>query len=151
MKDWITLAVSSAVALLAAYYSARWAVSGVFREKWWERKEKAYGDIINALHDIIRYLEIEADAYRRHEESEHPKRKQFADSYSEAYWQVKRATDIGAFVISKRAADALLTLQSRPKLDFGDGPPWELYDEEADHYRTALAELKVAAVADLKV
>jgi hypothetical protein len=50
-------------AILAAWLSAKWSVRKFYSEKWWERKEKAYAEIIEALYDVLQYCEIKKEDY----------------------------------------------------------------------------------------
>jgi hypothetical protein len=129
--------------------SARWAVQRTYNEKWWERKERAYADIIDALHDLLRYSELIAEEYLtgRHE---HQNKKEFEDKYTEAYWKIQKVTDIGAFTISEEATSILLHLQNRPKLKWNENPPWEIYEEDSKHYRDALTKIRKCARKELK-
>jgi hypothetical protein len=153
MPDWLKILIPSALGLLttvaAAYFSARWATRRAFQERWWEHQERAYVEIIEALYTIIRYAELCANepAMRG---AEHPRKKEFGERYSKAYWEIQRATDIGAFAISEKAANVLTELRKRPKLDWEDNPPWEVFEEEARNYRDALASIRRCAREDLK-
>lgn len=44
-------------AILAAYFTARWSLRKLYSEKWWERKEKAYSEIVEALYEVMQYCE----------------------------------------------------------------------------------------------
>lgn len=155
MPDYLKIAVPSVVGFItticAAFLSARWAVRRAYQERWWDRKEQAYREIVDALHDLLRYSSFEADRDLNGDRGGHPKEKEFALRYSEAYWTVQRMTDIGPFVISQEAADILQKLRNRPKLEWGDGPAFELREQEASHYREALERIRECARKDLKV
>lgn len=62
MPDWLKILIPSVAGLLttatAAYQSARWATRRAFRERWWERKERAYVEIVEALYQVIRYADL---------------------------------------------------------------------------------------------
>jgi hypothetical protein len=153
MIDYLQVLIPSAIGLLttvlAAYLSARWAVRQAFRQRWWERKESAYIDIIESLHDMLRYSSLCADDYPR--SSGYPKEKGFAERYSEAYWKIQRITDIGAFVISDEAAAILQKLRNKPQLKWEENPPWEIYEADCAHYREALDGIRRCAKKDLKI
>lgn len=154
MPDYLKILIPSAIGFIttvcAAFLSARWAVRRAYAERWWDRKEQAYSEIIDALHDLLRYSSFEAERDLAGDSGEHPKEKEFALRYTEAYWKVQRMTDIGAFVISENAAQILQTLRDRPKLEWGDCPTFELREEEASRYREALDGIRKCARADLK-
>jgi ABC-type arginine transport system permease subunit len=50
-------------AVVAAWLSAYFAVQRVYKEKWWDRKEHAYTEIIRALYDRVRYSELCTEEY----------------------------------------------------------------------------------------
>ncbi len=155
MPDWLKILIPSLVGLAtticAAFLSARWATRRAFQERWWEKKERAYSDVVEALHDAIRYCDMTADEYLNNRESSHPKKKEFGDRYNEAYWKIQKATDIGAFIISEKAAAALTDLRKRPRLKWEESPPWEIYEQEAEYYREALQKMRDCAKQDLNV
>ena len=73
-------------------------------------------EIIEALYEIVRYLDLTAEEYLSMKESEPPKKGEFQKAYNEANWKIQRAADIGSFVISEKAASVLQKLKKRPKL-----------------------------------
>ncbi|MGJ8697025.1 MAG: hypothetical protein ACSHYF_11960 [Verrucomicrobiaceae bacterium] len=155
MSDWAKILIPSSIGLFtavgAAYLSALWATRRAFQQRWWERKEQAYTEIVEALYAIIRYFDITAEAYLFMTEADHPKKAEFHQAYSEAHWRIERATDIGGFVISDEAASVLQNLRKRPKLSWEENAPWEVYEEESKHFRSALAEVRKLAKRDLQI
>jgi hypothetical protein len=136
--------------IIAAFLSAKWGARQALHQRWWERKEQAYTEIIEALHDLIRYSSMCAEEYLTNEE-EHPKKEEFRAKYSEAYWKIQKMTDIGPFVISNTAANILKDLRNKPKLDWNNNPPWDIYEADCGHYRKALDEIRQCAKKDLKI
>lgn len=135
MPDWLKILIRSVLGLgttiCAAYFSALWATRRAFQQRWWERKEKAYSEISEALHDMIRYSDLSAEGYLTGRSNDHPKEDEFREKYSKAYWNIMKMTDIGAFVISEEAAHVLMKLSKRPRLKWEDNPPWEIYEEDS--------------------
>ena len=156
MPDYLKVLIPSAVGFVttvaAAFFSARWAVRRAFEERWWARKEQAYTEIIEALHDLLRYASIEAEARRTGEQVTDTKgRNEFRALYLKAYWKVQKMTDIGAFVISDGAAEILRRLRQRPKLAPEYDPPLDVREEEVESYREALDGIRECARQDLRV
>ncbi len=154
MSDYLKILTPSTIgfltAIATAFLSARWAVRRAFKERWCGRKEQTYTEIIEALHDLIRYSSLCAEEYLSHGD-EHPKKKEFGERYSEAYWKIQKMTDIGAFVISDEASRILQKLRDKPQLEWDENPPWEIYEADCAHYREALAGIRTCAKRDLKV
>lgn len=139
-----------ATAIVAAFLSSRWSLRRLLADKWWTRKEHAYSEIIDALYDLLQYTEIKKEDYGDGAGFSENRMKELADLYSAAIWKIKRATAIGAFVISDESAEILTTLRSRPELNWDENPPWDVYDDEHLGYKTALDEFRTAARNDLR-
>jgi hypothetical protein len=151
MPEWLKMVLQGLIAVGGAYLSAIWAVHRAHQEKWWDRKEHTYSEIIDALLDITRYLEVQAHDYLQGGEYEHPKKKEIWASYDEAYWKVMKLTAVGAFVISEETAAVLKKLHERPRIKWSENAPWEVYEDEMRYFKGALSEIRDCALKDLKV
>ena len=155
MHEYLKILIPSVIGLIttvfAAFFSARWAVRRAFQERWWTRKEQTYSEIVEALHDLLRYSSFEAENYFNRHRGNHPKEREFLERYSEAYWKVQKMTDIGPFVISEEAAKILQELRDRPELDIENNAPFDVREQEASYYREALEGIRKCAKKDLKV
>ncbi|GAG81179.1 unnamed protein product, partial [marine sediment metagenome] len=47
--------------LIVACKTVKWSLKQFYSEKWWERKERAYTEIIDALYDLLQYCEIQKE------------------------------------------------------------------------------------------
>jgi len=154
MQQYIPIFIAGLIGIIttvaAAFLSAKWAVQQAIQQKWWERKESAYIEIIEALHDLLRYSSMCAEENSTGT-ADHRKNSEFSGRYSEAYWKIQKMTDIGAFVISDAAAGILSKLRDKPPLEWNDNPPWEIYGADCAHYRDALEDIKRCAMKDLKI
>ena len=137
-------------AIIASYFAARWSLRKFYSEKWWERKEKAYGEIMDALYDLLQYCEIKKEDYGGGIGYSKEKMKDLADRYSQAFWKIKKSTDIGAFVVSQEAEKILKELHNRPRLEWNENPPWDIYGQDYEYYRDALTRIVEVAKKDLK-
>jgi len=135
--------------LIAAFFAARWSVKKFYKEKWWERKEQAYVEIINSLYDVVQYLEIMKEDYGQGTGYSKESESELRQKYSSGYWNIKKATDVGAFVISDKAQKVLIDLKERPKLNWREEPSWEIYESDYLAYRETLDKIVVLAKADL--
>ena len=138
-------------AIIASYLSAKWSLRKIYSEKWWERKERAYSDIITSLYDIMIYYEYKYDYYMQGLELLDEENREFKEKYKEANLKLKKVSSIGGFVISKDAADALYSLSARPNIEWGENPPWEIIVKEFDYHKIILDKIVAIANKDLKV
>ena len=137
-------------AIVASYFAARWSLRELYSEKWWERKEKAYSEIIGSLYDVMQYCEYQRDHYEYGRQLSEEKDKELKERQRDAYWKLIKATDIGGFVISKEASKVPDDLRRSPKLEWNENPPDEVYNREYENHKQALERLIVIANKDLK-
>ena len=61
--DNLKVVISIASPFLAAYLASHWALTKHNKEKQWERKQKAYKEIIDSLYDLLQYCEVKKEDY----------------------------------------------------------------------------------------
>ena len=137
-------------AIIASYLAANWSLRKFYSEKWWERKERAYAEIIDALYDLLQYCEIQKEDYGVGTSYSDDKVKELGEKYGQAFWKIKKATDIGVFVVSPEAESILRELRDRPQLEWNENPPWEIYEQDYKYYNDALRRIVEVARSDLK-
>jgi hypothetical protein len=145
----INIAPGIISAIIGSYLAAKWSLKKFYSEKWWDRKDQAYTEIIGALYDVIQYCEILKEDYGQGTGYSKEKQSELAANYTAAYWKIKRATDIGAFVISESAQEILKELSERPRLEWEENPPWEIYEADYEAHQKALSRIVKIAKADL--
>ena len=136
-------------AIFASYLAAKWSLKKFYSEKWWERKERAYAEIIDALYDLVQYCEIKKEDYGQGTGYSEKKETEFRERYDQAYWKIKKATDIGTFVVSPKAESILMELRNRPRLNWDENPPFDIYEEDYRSHRDALNKIVQVAKYDL--
>ncbi len=138
-------------AIIASYLSTKWTLKKFYSEKWWERKSIAYSELIDALYESLQFFEIYKKDYGQGTGLSDKQETELHEKYNQAYWKIKRATDIGAFVISQETQLILKELSERPILKWDENPKFEIYEEEYDAHRNALEKIVESAKRDLKV
>lgn len=139
------------VAAFTAIITVRLSIRRFYAERWWERKADAYSLIVESLHHLIEYCDARAKEYLEGVKYTEEKDKQLSDDYSAAYCELRKATGIGAYIIDSKAAKVLYQLDKRPKLDWDNNPPWEIFEKDSNAYKDALAEISQIAKRDLGV
>ena len=97
--------IASVIAAAVSIYNARFRRFA--RERWWDRKVEAYNRIIDALSALVYYLEEHYNAEIEHRDLSDSHKKEIVEHWRKGYAEVKRATAVGAFLISP-AAEAVL-------------------------------------------
>ena len=137
------------VGFVAAFLGSLVALRKFKKEKSWERKEKAYTEIIDALYDLLQHCEIHKEDYGQGTGLSESKEDELRNNYSRAFWEIKKVTDIGAFVISAEAHDVLIKLSNREKLNWHDNPSFDIYEHEYQEFQTALNKIVKIARSEL--
>jgi len=139
------------IAVVSSFFTTKLALKKFYSEKWWEKKESAYAEIINALYDLIQYCEIKKEDYGQGTDHLPEKVRELSVKYSEAYWKIKKATDIGAFVISKKAESVLIELRNQPQLKWEENPSFEIFEADYNFYKEALEKIIIVSKKDLQI
>ncbi|MCU8177621.1 DUF3265 domain-containing protein, partial [Vibrio vulnificus] len=138
------------VAVFSSFLAAKWAMKKFYTEKWWERKEKAYTEIINSLYDMVQFYEVFKEDYGQENFISEDRSRELHQKHTKAYWTVRRATDLASLYVSDDAVKILKTLREREVFDYETNPLWDIYDSEHKHHSQALEKLITVASKDLK-
>jgi len=150
LENFLVFLISVITAIIASYSTAQWSLKKFYSEKWWERKERAYTEIIDALYDLLQYCEIQKGDFGQGSGYSENKMKLFREKYNQAYWKIKKATDIGAFVVSSEAEIALKELRDRQRPNWDDYDLWDIYEDDYKYYQNTLEKIVNIARIDLK-
>lgn len=147
----VTLIVASLafIASLVAIYNTRFRRFA--QERWWERKAKAYEDIIQALSDLVQYYRTLSEAEIGERSLSKESRKEINEHSRQGFNIIRKATDIGAFIISP---EALRILQDYWKEGENKPDPQDWYGIFEYNFEKAsntLDKLTVFARKDLRV
>ena len=121
-----------------------------YTEKWWDRKEKAYTEIINSLYDIVHFYEVFKEDYGQNDFISEQRSQELHQQHNKGFWTVRRATDLATLYVSNDAVKVLQTLRKRETLDYENNPLWDVYEDEHIHHKEALEKLVKIATNDLK-
>lgn len=140
------------IAVVTAILTVHLSLRRFHAEQWWERKAEAYSRIVETLHQLMEYHAAMSEDSMTGKDRDATQYAKLRDSYQQAYRDLRRATGIGAYIISNEVAAALAALDARPRPQWNrDEPPWELYDAEFEAYKTALDQIRRLAKKDLNV
>jgi hypothetical protein len=133
----------------ASLYSARFRRYAM--QRWWERKADAYTRIADALSEMVEYYRmtyaVELEGHHISEEG----KAEFGKRWRKGWEEARRATNIGAFLISDEANAALNDLWT--SFDHAsEDPNWfNVIEVEFTSAEKCLRSLVAAAKKDLKV
>jgi hypothetical protein len=141
--------VASVIAAAVSIYNARFRRFA--RERWWEWKVEAYSRIIDALSGLVYYYDEHYDAEIEHRNLTDSHKKEINEHWRKGYAEVKRATAVGAFLISP-AAEAALQKMWKEKGKGVDPNNWfGLIESDYVATRDCLRAVVEAARTDLRV
>lgn len=121
-----------------------------YTEKWWDRKEQAYTEIINALYDMVQFYKVYKEDYGQDDFISDERATDIRQKYSDGMRKLYRATDLATLYVSEDAAQELVRLRNREFLDRDSNPPWEVYELEYEYHNQTLVKLLIIAKKDLK-
>lgn len=146
----ISLVSGTIIAIVSSYLTSIWTMKKFYTEKWWDRKEQAYTEIINALYDMVRFYEVYKEDYGQDYFISEERATDLRQKYSNGMRKLHRATDLASLYVSDDAANELVKLRNREALDQRSNPSWEVYESEYKYHKQTLDELLIIAKKDLK-
>ncbi|MGO8763256.1 MAG: hypothetical protein ACLQUS_14825 [Desulfobaccales bacterium] len=109
----ISFIISVVSAVVSARVTLHYALKRFYFEKWWERKAEAYTSILEALHHLKNHIDHELEFNKIHPSLYEKGQKvlnELTEKMKDAIDEIRKQADIGAFVISEEAVNALHTL-----------------------------------------
>ena len=146
-----TVLPSLAVGICTAVITVRLSLRRFHAERWWDRKAEAYSGIVEALHSAMDYWSSRSHEETTGREIDDERGKRLSADYDNAARELRKATGIGAYIISEEVAACLEKLQKRERLAPDDFAWFEIFDNEYEAHKKALAEIRRLAKNDLKV
>lgn len=145
------LAVSIGSGAIAAFLGAWWAIRKFYAERNWERRERAYEEIIHALYDITRYCAVQKEDYGQGTGLASEKEHELQIKYISAYSSVNKSIDIGSLYISSKANKIFQILRERRKFDYEGEPTFEVFEREYAIHKEALDSFLIVARKELHI
>ena len=152
MSEELLISILSGVliSVITSYLTAKFAISKFYTEKWWERKEQAYTEIINALYDMVQFYQVFKEDYGQDDFISQERSLELHQRHNEGFRRVRRATDLATLYMSDDAAKLLKKLREREGLHEQTNPMWDVYEDEYNSHSNALDKLIMIAKKDLK-
>ncbi|HFF4834342.1 TPA: hypothetical protein ACGC6G_002116, partial [Acinetobacter baumannii] len=146
----ISIVSGTVIAIVSSYLTSIWTMKKFYTEKWWDRKEQAYTEIINALYDMIQFYKVYKEDYGQDDFISDERATDLRQKYSDGIRKLYRATDLATLYVSEEAVNVLVKLRNREILDQRSNPLWEVYELEYKYYNQSLTQLLIIAKKDLK-
>lgn len=147
----ISLIPSLVVGICTAVISVRLALRRFYAERWWERKADAYSRIIEALYIALDYFDNMYDRELALRAISEERVAELQSHFEQAARELRKATRIGAYIISDDIAEALERLEKRQTPDLPEASWLEVVEAEYAAYKATLAEIKTLAKQDLRI
>ncbi len=142
-------AILAFIASLGAIYNTNF--KRFTSERWWERKSRAYEDIVVSLSDLIHYYRTLIDEELSGKRLSKQTMEIINKRSKEGFDTIRRATDMGSFIISSEASEIL---QNYWKESDNRPDPQDWYAIFEDNYEKAnkcLNGITVCARKDLRI
>ncbi len=109
MPQWFTTLLTAVIPSLivgvcTAIISVRLSLRRFHAERWWERKAEAYSRIVEALHNAMEYCSAMSNESLTGVEVSDDRKKQLDEAFSGAARELRKATGVGAYIISDEVA-----------------------------------------------
>lgn len=140
------------IAVVTSFLTVRLSLRRFRAEHWWERKDEAYSRIVEALHQVMEYHAAMSKTLMTGEVLDKAQVAKLCDEPQKGFRELRRATRIGAYIISEDVAAVLAALDARPHPQRIQGEPAsKLFDAELTAYKKALEQIRRLAKKDLNV
>lgn len=103
------------VGLIAGLFALYRAKQEFISQRWWERKADTYMRIIEALWKILDYYKQNYEEVTDHREISDERKKEILNQWREGQREIKKITEIGAFLVSDETIAALKKLWKKPE------------------------------------
>lgn len=154
MPDWVYLLLTLfVIPVIVAAITSRitvWLSLSQFRsQKWWEAKAAAYSTIIEALYNAKHYTDALIDETEIARALTSDERKKLASAASKGTEEIRKATGIGAYIISKEAAACLANLEKSRKADYSNPDYFQVLQNDSGYLAECLSEMRKLAKDEL--
>jgi hypothetical protein len=155
MPNWaVTMLVSLVPAILVAIVTSAITVTLALRrfrqERWWERKQATYAELLETLHGLKKYTSAFIDQY--HEESTDDERqKEMNAIWKECSAKLSRLEDLASFQLSDRAVALLEEYRQERQAARSNDDFYEWAEGNLAAVERCLERLKEEAKRDLKI
>ena len=140
---------ASTISATVLLYSSRF--SRFAHERWWERKADAYNRIVEALSEMVEYYRITYLVEVEGSRISARRKKVIATRWRRGWEEVRKATNIGAFLISEEASLALHGLWQHAETYAHPDDWFARIENDFVSAQQCLATLVVSAKKDLKI
>lgn len=141
--------LASLIAIVISAYNARF--TRFTSEKWWERKVEAYNLIVGALSDLVYYYQQIYNAELEARDLSEDKKQEINDHWKRGNIEIRKATNVGAFMISREAEEVLKKYWQEPKTKIDPNDWFTRLEYDYTSAETCLMQLVTCAKKDLGV
>lgn len=135
------------IAVVTSFLTVRLSLHRFRAEHWWKRKDEAYYSIVEALHQVMEYQAAMSKSVTNGEVLDEAQAVKLCAEPDKGFRELRRATRIGAYIISEDVAAVLAALAARPNDEHWS----KLFDAEFEAYKKALEQICCLAKKDLKI
>ncbi len=146
----LQLLVGIIIAAVSSLITVRLSKQQFRSERWWERKVAAYERVIEAFHDFKRFSTEHLEAAERDNDVPKDRETELRQRASLATDEIKRASDIGSFLLSQEALAILAKYHKASETLAHCESWWEYLEKEWSIANEHMQEFIAEAHRDLK-
>lgn len=135
---------------IGAWIAVPFALRRFRKERRWERKEEAYGRVLQSLAHLKDYLDVNYDAELLRKEIPEETKADLTAKARQARKEIKFAADLGGFLLSAEARDRIARFQSEDDAASNERSWFEHLDASLVVVQSCLEDLTEIAALDLK-
>jgi len=139
------------IAIVASIVTVRLSIRRFHEEKWWEKKEEAYSNLIELFHHFKDYTSKHIDDVIEPEKFTEEERKSWGKDWKEFNRKYAKARDLASFHLSDLAVSILDNYDKKRKEASKNEDVFQWMEDDYAAASECLEQLKMAAKNDLKV
>ncbi len=153
LQEWVNLILQSNVvaAIIVGLFGLLTLKLGIAKfasERWWERKASSYVTVIDGLHGMYNASRAFQDAFETRQDLDEDYSEELSKANVTGYAEMQRGENIGAFLMTKRAASILRQL--RLDMESGSMAFGDEHKRRANLIHDAIIQMTAEAKRDLK-
>ncbi|POP50991.1 hypothetical protein [Zhongshania marina] len=139
------------IAIFTSIITVKLSIRKFHEEKWWEKKQQTYSNLLEALHHLKNYASEHYEGQLLRKDMNEEKREELTSDWKKYSRELRKLMDLASFQLSDKAVE-ILDLYSKEKTEAEQSDDiYDWIDGDLAAVTKCLDNLKIEAKRDLKV